>query len=96
MDKRDEVLKELGPIAEVLGINIDYVVEDKREYLVCDYINICTNGTSIYGIREEFFGYVFLKEWHNRSLGAFEKQTKNHIRQYWYNKDFHQPYLKIK
>lgn len=93
-DKRQKVLEELKPIANSLGIKIDYVIEEHREYLVCNNQKICTNGTSIYGIRQEFFGYVFLCEWYDRSLGAFDKQTRNHIKQYWYGQNFNQPYLK--
>lgn len=96
MNKGLEVISELAGIAAILDINIDYVIdeENNREYLVCGDTKICTNGTSIRGIREEFFGYVFLKEWRNRSLGSFDKQTRNYIRQYWYNDNFKQPYLK--
>lgn len=93
MNKKDEVLKELKPIADVLGIKIDYVIEDKREYLVCNDTKICTCCTSIYGIREEFFGYVILKEWKKRSFGAFDKQTRRKIKEYWYDENFNQPYL---
>lgn len=96
MFKELEVIHELASIAAVLDIKIDYVVdkENNREYLVCDDTKICTNGTSINGIREEFFGYVFLKEWRNRYLGSFDKQTRNYIRQYWYDDNFKQTYLK--
>ena len=96
MFKELEVIHELASIAAVLDIKIDYVVdkENNREYLVCDDTKICPNGTSISGIREEFFGYVFLKEWRNRYLGSFDKQTRNYIRQYWYDDNFKQPYLK--
>lgn len=93
MNKKEQVLNELGDIAKVLNIDIDYVIDDKREYLVCDDTKICTNCTSIHGIREEFFGYVFLKEWRNRSVSPFEKQTRNYIRQYWFDDNFNQPYL---
>lgn len=95
MLKELEVIHELAGIAAVLDIKIDYVIdkENNREYLVCDDTKICANGTSISGIREEFFGYVFLKEWKNRYLGAFDKQTRNYIKRYWYDKDFKQPYL---
>lgn len=56
MFKELEVIHELAGIAAVLDIKIDYVVdkENNREYLVCDDTKICTNGTSISGIREEF------------------------------------------
>lgn len=92
--KRELVLKELQPIADLLNINIDYVIDDVREYLVCNGQRICTNGTSVYGIKQEFFGYVFLRSWKDRSLGWFDKQTRNHIKQYWYDDDFRQPYYK--
>lgn len=97
MNKELEVIHELNSIAALLGIELDYVIdkENNREYLVCDDTKICTNKTSISGIREEFFGYVFLKEWRNRYLGSFDKQTRNYIRQYWYDDDFKQPYLKV-
>ena len=94
VNKKEEVIKELGPIAKVLNIKIDYVIDSKREYLVCDNTKICTSCTSVYGIREEFFGYVFLTEWKHRSLGAFENQVKRHIKQYWYDDNFNQPYFK--
>lgn len=94
MNKRDEVLRELGDIAKILNIELDYVIDDKREYLVCNSAKICTNCTSIYGIRQEFFGYVFLQEWRKRPIGAFDIQTRNAIRQYWYDDNFKQPYLK--
>lgn len=96
MNKELEVINELNSIAALIGIEIDYVIdkENNREYLVCNDTKICTNGTSIRGIREEFFGYVFLNEWRNRYLGAFDKQTRNYIKQYWYDKNFNQPYLK--
>lgn len=98
MNKELEVIRELNSIATLLDIELDYIIdkENKREYLVCNDTKICTNGTSIRGIREEFFGYVFLKEWRNRYLGSFDKQTRNYIKQYWYDRDFKQPYLKIK
>lgn len=94
MSKTEQVLKELKPIADLLDIDIDYVIDDKREYLVCNGQKICTNGTSIYGIRQEFFGYVFLREWRQRSLGAFDRQTRNYIKQYWYDDEFRQPWYK--
>lgn len=94
MTKKEEVLKELGNIAKLLNINIDYIVDDKREYLVCDDTKICTSCTSIQGIRQEFFGYVFLCEWKHRDLGAFDKQTRKHIKQYWFDDNFKQPFLR--
>lgn len=92
MSKRDEVLKELGDIAKALNIEIDYVIDDvdgrKREYLVCDDTKICTNCTSIYGIREEFFGYVAVIELRHR----LNDRTKRYLKQYWFDDNFNQPF----
>lgn len=54
LNKKEEVIKELGPIAKVLNIKIDYVIDSKREYLVCDNTKICTSCTSVYGISGKF------------------------------------------
>lgn len=104
MTRKEQVMQELGEIAKALNIELDYIEEDyfskkynqelHREYIVCDKQAICVNDTSIQGIRQEFMGYVFLREWRERSLGGFDKQTRNHIKQYWYDEDFNQPYLK--
>lgn len=104
MTKKERVMQELGDIAKALNIKLDYIEEDyfskkyneesHREYILCDNQAICVNDTNIYGIRQEFMGYVFLREWRERSLGTFDKQCRNHIKQYWYDKDFNQPYLK--
>ena len=83
MDKRWEVKEALEPIALPMGIKIDYDIIGHSEYLICNGQRICTSDTSLYGIRQEFFGYVFLREWRERSLGAFDKQTRNHIKRYW-------------
>lgn len=92
--KREMVLTELNPIASVLGIELDYIIEENREYLCCNGQKICCNCTGICGIRQEFFGYVFLREWRDRYIGAFDKQTRNYIKQYWYDDNFNQPYLR--
>ncbi len=86
MNKGDEVLKELGEIAKALNIKIAYVINDEieSEYLVCNETKIYTYLKSIQSIRQEFFGYVFLNEWRNRSLGASDKQVRDVIRSYWY------------
>lgn len=96
MNKELEVINELNSIATLLGIEIDYVIdkENHREYLICNDTKICTNCTSVEGIRQEFFGYVFLKEWKHRCVSPFDKQTRNYIKQYWYDENFNQPYLK--
>jgi len=90
VNKKEQVLHELGDIAKLLNINIDYVIdlENHREYLVCDETKICTNGTSIYGIREEFFGYVATIELNHR----LNYRTLRYLKQYWYDDNFNQPF----
>ena len=92
LSKRDKVMMELKDIANALNIDIDYVEEEEREYLICDGQKIATTCTSVSGIRQEFFGYVFLKEWKDRCLGAFDKQVRNQIRRYWYDEKFQHPW----
>lgn len=96
MTKKEQILNELGDIAKLLNIKLDYItdLENHREYLVCDDVKICTCHTSIHGIREEFFGYVILQEWKHRSFGAFDNQTRRHIKQYWYDDKFNQPFYR--
>lgn len=92
--KRQQVFDKLKPIADAMNVALDYIIEDGREYLVCNNQKICTSCTSIVGIEQEFFGYLFLKVWRERSLGAFDRQTRNYIKQYWYDDNFKQPWLK--
>ena len=91
--KRQEVLEKLKPIADAIGIKLDYVLdwENNREYLACNDQNICTNSTSVYGIEKEFWGYVFILKYTDE-FGKIATRTKNVIRKYWYDKDFKQPY----
>lgn len=90
MTKREQVLNELGDIAKTLNISIDYIIDDKREYLVCDGTKICTNCTSIYGIREEFFGYVATIELRHR----LNDRTLRYLKQYWFDDNFNQPFYR--
>ena len=63
LSKHDKVMMELKDIANALNIHIDYVEEEGREYLICNGQKICTTYLSVPDIRQEFFGYVFIKEW---------------------------------
>lgn len=91
MNKRLEVLKKLKPVADLIGIEIDYHDYDgQREYLICDNQRICTNDTSLYGIENEFWGYVFLKKYKREH--HFKKHQENVIKRYWYDKNFNQPW----
>lgn len=90
--KKQNILNKIKPIANLLNITVDYTIGD-REYLTCDSQNICCSGDSEEAVFDEFVAYVFLKRYH-RHLGAFEKQVKNHLKMYWYDENFNQPYYK--
>ena len=83
LSKHDKVMMELADIANVLKIVIDYVEEEGIEYLVCDGQKIVTTGASLSGIRQEFFGYVFLKEWKYKLDADYYKKFINYIKLPW-------------
>ena len=47
LSKRDKVMMELEDIANALNIDIDYVEEEEREYLICEEKKIETTWTSV-------------------------------------------------
>lgn len=91
---RQEIIENLKPIVDAFHVDFDYVYDAKRQYIVCNNQKICVSDTSIEGIRAELVGYIFLMVWRKRYLGAFDKQTRNYIKQYWYDDNFNQPFLK--
>ena len=81
--KRDKVMMELEDIARVLNIDSDYVEDKEHEYLICDGQKICTTYLCISDIRQEFFGYVFIKEWKYKSDHDFYKEFIDYIKLCW-------------
>lgn len=83
--KRQKVLTTLAPYFELFGIEGDYqIIETDGEYLVLNGQKIACTCNSVEAIFDEFIAYLFVKIYcRNRSLGAFEKQTLNRIKQYW-------------
>ena len=82
--KRDKVMMQLEDIARVLKIDIDYIEEEGHEYLICDGQKICTTYLNVPEIRQEFFGYVFIKEWkHKPKYGDFYEKFINYIKLPW-------------
>ena len=81
--KRDIVMMELEGIAKALNIDIDYVEGEEHEYLICDGQKIITTYLIISEIRQEFFGYVFLKEWKYKCDYDYYKKFINYIKLYW-------------
>ena len=85
--KRTEVLEKIKPICEAFGIEgYDYEIDDGRETLRINNTGIGCSCNSISAVVDELIGYIFINTFcKNRSLGAFEKQVKNRIKEYWIN-----------
>ena len=83
LSKHDKVMMELKDIAKALNIDIDYIEEGGKEFLVCDVQRIFTTYLTIKYIRAEFFGYVFIKEWKYKCKHDFYKEFIDYIKQYW-------------
>ena len=84
--KREKVLLTIKPICELFYISdYDYeITENGGEYLRLYTTRICCTINSIESVVIELIGYIFVAVWvRNRSLGAFERQTLNVIKQYW-------------
>ena len=88
--KKVEVLKAIKPICDAFGISdYDYIVSEEKgiERLRIYSQEIMCSCNSVSAVIDELVGYIFIKKWcRNRSLGAFETQTKNVIKRYWVDK----------
>lgn len=85
-EKRIEVLKEIKPICEAFGItDYDYIVSDKgqTETLRIESTKIGCSCNSIYAVKQELVGYIFVCYFKDRSLGCFKTQVFNQIKEYW-------------
>ena len=84
--KREEALERIKPICEAFNINdYDYEIEAGREQLRIYDTRIGCSLNSLSAIRDELIGWIFVNTFcKNRSLGAFEKQTLNMIKQHWF------------
>lgn len=92
--KRQKVLDMIKPLCDLFHIKeYDYEIIERSEngfytdeYLYLDGQKIGCCGNSEEATFDEAIGYVIIKRYcRNRSLGAFETQTKNHIKRYWIN-----------
>ena len=83
LSKRDKVMMELEDIARALNIDIDYIEEGGKEFLVCDGQRIVTTYLTIKYIRAEFFVYVFLKEWKFICMHDFCEKFIDYIKAFW-------------
>lgn len=84
--KRAEILEAIRPICNVFGINdYDYEINEtyNTEVLRIGDTRIGCSCNSESAVIQELVGYIFIWKWRGRSLGAFDKQTKNVIKQYW-------------
>ena len=85
-EKRLEVLEAIKPICEAYGIDdYDYEInsQGRRETLRIGNRRIGCSCNSIFAVKQELTGYIFISMWKNRSLGAFSPQTKKVIKRYW-------------
>ena len=84
--KRESVLSAIKPICEVFGIvDYDYIIDERgKERLKLNDTYIGCDGNSVSAVIDELIGYIIIKKYcRNRSLGAFDKQTRNYIKRYW-------------
>ena len=85
--KRLQALESIKPICEAFNItDYDYIVQEhgQREVLRLYNVKIGCSCNSIDAIRNELIGFIFLRTWgRDRSMGAFDKQSRNVIKQYW-------------
>ena len=83
--KRERVLEVIKPICEAFGItNYDYILNNEKERLVVEGQEIACRLNSIGSTVDELINYIWCNTFaDNRSLGAFQKQTMNVIKQYW-------------
>ena len=83
LSMHDKVMMELEDIARVLNIDVDYIEDGGMEYLVCDGQRIAVSFLSVQQIRQEFFGYVFIKEWKSKCNHDFYEKFIDYIKAFW-------------
>lgn len=84
--KIQQISNRIEPICKVFDIyDYGYAVDEKGvETLVLNGQEIGCTGNSVEAVVDELIAYIFINRYcRNRSLGAFEKQTKNYITRYW-------------
>ena len=83
--KIQQISNRVEPICKVFDIDYGYAVDEKGvETLVLNGQKIGCTGNSVEAVVDELIAYIFINRYcRNRSLGAFEKQTKNYITRYW-------------
>ena len=85
-NKIRQTLEEITPICKAFNINnYGYEIEENgNEYLVLNETKIGCTGNSVSAVVDELIAYVFITIYcKSRNLGAFHKQTVNHIKRYW-------------
>ena len=85
-NKIRQISEEINPICKVFNINsYGYEIEENgNEWLLLNGTKIGCTGNSVSAVIDELIAYVFITRYcKNRSLGAFHKQTINHIKKYW-------------
>lgn len=85
--KRLKILEEIKPICEAFNItDYDYIVKKdlQTETLRINNTYIACSLNSVSAVKDELIGWIIINIYSkNRGLGAFQKQTENHIKRYW-------------
>ena len=86
-EKRIKVLKAIKPICDAFEISdYDYIIKEsgQTETLRIHGVKIGYSCNSVDDVKDELIGFIFLQTFaKNRSLGAFDTQTRNVIKRYW-------------
>lgn len=86
--KRPQVLDAIKPIMEAFGItDYDYIIKEdaQKETLRIGNTYICCYCTGIEAIIDEILKYLIVKR--EIYLGAFDSQSKKHMKQYWLSEE---------
>lgn len=81
--KRLEVLEAIKPICDAFNIkDYDYEIKDNHEILRIYNTKIGCDSNSIYAIKKELVGYLFIC-YYKESCLPFKAQVFNRIKCYW-------------
>lgn len=85
--KHAEVLSEIDPICKAFGLDdVEYIIDPDNgtQTLRIGSTKIGCTGNSVSATVDELIAYIFVNRYcKNRDLGAFHRQTINHIKRYW-------------
>lgn len=83
MNREQEILEHIKPLCEEFKIKYSYYNANNSEYIKLNNTNICITSNSLYAIKCEVVGYIFVMLFNDRDLGNFKTHVFNKIKQYW-------------